>query len=64
METVEGQIADFRDSVSSLPRLTSKINKSKHAMTNVLNELVIEFQNSQSMAREAEASFESILEAD
>lgn len=64
METVEGHISDFKDSVASIPRMTTVLNRSKRAMINILGQLEIEFSGARIMAREAEASFASILEDD
>ncbi len=62
--TVERQIAEFQQIIRSIPRMTTTLNRSKHAVVNVLQKLINELQNGQSMAREAEASFSSLLEQD
>lgn len=61
MSTVEGKISEFQESIASLPRMTSVLNQSKKAMVKVLGRLVAEFQTAQTLAREAEASFNSIV---
>ncbi|MBK8260000.1 MAG: DUF4062 domain-containing protein [Nannocystis sp.] len=64
MYTVEGQVAGFQQSVASLPRMTSVLNRSKRAMVNVLGKLIAEFQSAQTLAREVEASFTSIVKSE
>jgi hypothetical protein len=63
METSEGQISAFKVSVSSLPRMTTALNRSKREMIVVIGQLEDVFRGAQIMAREAEASFSSILDA-
>ena len=53
--TVESQITDFQQSVASLPRMTTALNRAKRALVNVLQRLIDEFRGGQAMAREAEA---------
>lgn len=60
--TVEGQMTEFQQSVAILPRMTSKLNRSKGAMVRVLQKLIDSFHNGQAMAREAERSLESTIE--
>lgn len=64
METSEGQISAFKVSVSSLPRMTTALNRSKREMIVVIGQLEDMFRGAQIMAREAEASFSSILDTD
>ncbi len=64
MNTVEGQIAAFQESVASIPRMTTVLNRSKRAMINVIGRLLDELRSAQTMAREAEASFASIVDDD
>jgi hypothetical protein len=64
MEIVEEQIAEFKGAVASIPKMTTVLNRSKRAMINVIGQLVDEFRSARVMAREAETSFEAILEAD
>ncbi len=59
--TVEVQIQGFQDSVKSLPRMTSDLNKSKRAMIAVLQKLIDEFQAYQSMSIEIESTYDAIL---
>lgn len=59
---VEGRITEFQDTIASLPRMTTTLNRSKRSMVTVLQLLINEFHNGQSMAREAEASFASIID--
>lgn len=63
MSSVERDIAKFRESVASLPRMTTVLNRSKRAMINVIQRLENEFNGAQTMAREAEASFASIIQS-
>jgi hypothetical protein len=62
LTSVEGQITEFQDTIDSLPRMTTTLNRSKRSMVNVLQRLINEFRNGQAMAREAEASFASIID--
>ncbi|MEC4684472.1 MAG: hypothetical protein VST71_01900 [Nitrospirota bacterium] len=62
LTSVEGRITEFQDTIASLPRMTTTLNRSKRSMVNVLQLLINEFHNGQSMAREAEASFASIID--
>ncbi len=64
ISNVEVNIAKFRESVASLPRMTTVLNRSKRAMINVIQRLENEFSGAQTMAREAEASFASIIQSD
>jgi len=62
MSSVEGHLAKFRETVASLPRMTTVLNRSKRAMIDVIQRLENEFHGAQNMAREAEVSFASIIE--
>lgn len=62
LTNVEGQITEFQDTIASLPRMTTILNRSKRSMVNVLQRLINEFRNGQAMAREAEASYASIID--
>jgi len=64
MATVEGQISEFKQSVASFPRMTTVLNRSKRAMVNVIGQLEDELRGAQVMAREAEASYDSIVGSD
>ncbi|NQU45304.1 hypothetical protein HQ520_18635 [bacterium] len=61
-KTSEKQIERFRDSVASLPRMTTTLNRARHSVVSVLQQLVDELSASRAMAREAEESFSQILE--
>lgn len=62
LTSVEGQITEFQDTIASLPRMTTTLNRSKRSVVNVLQRLINEFRNGQTMAREAEASYVSIID--
>ena len=62
LTSVEDQITEFQDTIDSLPRMTTTLNRSKRSMVNVLQRLINEFRNGQAMAREAEASYASIID--
>lgn len=62
LATVEGQIKCFQEAVENLPKMTITLNRAKRAVVNALQRLIKEFQRGQSMAREAEASFASLIE--
>jgi hypothetical protein len=59
---VEGQIKYFQGAVANLPKMTTALNRAKRAVVNMLQRLIEELQGGQAMAREAEASFASLLE--
>jgi hypothetical protein len=59
---VEGQITTFQNTIASFPRMTTILNRSKRLVVNVLQHLINEFRNGQTMAKEAEASFASIID--
>lgn len=60
--TVEGQISDFQQAVTALPKMTSKLNQSKRAVVKVLQRLIDEIHSGQAIMREAEISMVAILE--
>lgn len=62
LATVEGQIKYFQGAVAKLPKMTTTLNRSKRDVVNVLQRLIEELQGGQSMAREAETSFTSLIE--
>ncbi|SDU67564.1 DUF4062 domain-containing protein [Desulfobacula phenolica] len=62
LTNVEHQITEFQDKIASLPRMTTSLNRSKRSMVNVLQRLINEFRNGHAMAKEAEASFASIID--
>lgn len=64
MQTVEGQIKTFKASVASIPRMTTVLNRAKRSMIQVIGRLEDELRGAQVLAREAEKSFESIIETD
>jgi hypothetical protein len=59
--SAKAQISNFRDSVASLPRMTTALNRAKRSVVTVLQRLIDEFSNAQVMAGEAEASFASMI---
>ena len=59
---VEEQITTFQNTVASLPRMTTILNRSKRSVVNVLQKLINVIRNGQAMAREAEASYFSIID--
>ncbi|MGQ0633899.1 MAG: hypothetical protein ACT4QC_04765 [Planctomycetaceae bacterium] len=61
LSMVAGQITSFRNVVSTIPRMTTRLNKSKRALVTVLQRLIDELTSAQAMAREAETSFASII---
>ena len=62
MSTVESQLSGFRETVSSLPRMTTVLNRSKRAMASVIQRLIDELRGAQMMAQEAETSIASIID--
>lgn len=61
MATVEGEILEFKQKVESIPRMTTILHRSKRAMVKVIGQLEDELRSAQVMAREAEASYASII---
>jgi ABC-type transporter Mla subunit MlaD len=61
LSTVEGQITEFQQAVAALPRMTTKLNRSKKAVVNVLQQLINALQSGQAMAQEAEKSLIQII---
>ncbi len=59
---VEGQFLVFQNSVASLPRMTTVLNRAKRAVVGVLDRLINEFRAAQTMAGDAESSFTLILD--
>lgn len=57
MSAVEKQIAGFRDAITSVPRMTTTLNRSKRAMVSVIQQMIDELHSANAMAGEAEASF-------
>jgi hypothetical protein len=62
LTTVEEQITAFQQAVVSLPKMTTTLNRAKRSVVIVLQRLIDEFRGGQSMAREAGASFNALLE--
>ena len=61
MRTTENQLDFFRETVATMPRMTTVLNRSKRAMVNVIQRLIDELRGAQVMAREAETSFSLIV---
>ena len=57
MGTTEDKLDHFRETVASLPRLTTALNRSKRAMVNVIQRQINELRGAQVMLREAESAF-------
>ena len=64
METTENQLDLFRESVASVPRMTTVLNRSKRAMVGVIQRQIDELHSAQVMLREAETSFALIVNED
>ena len=62
MSTVESQLSEFRETVSSLLRMTTVLNRSKRAMANVIQRLIDELRGAQLMAQKAETSIALIID--
>jgi hypothetical protein len=58
---VESQTVEFQQAIAILPRMTSTMNRAKNSVVKVLQQLIDEFHSAQTLAREAEASFDQIL---
>ena len=62
MYTAENETSGLRETVSSLPRVTTVFNRSKRATANVLQQLVDELRSAQMILQEAETSIVSIID--
>jgi hypothetical protein len=62
LTTVEEQITAFQQTVASLPKMTTTLNRAKRSVVTVLQRLINELRGGQTMAREAEVSFAALLE--
>lgn len=62
MATSKAHLIDFRGVVASLPRMTSEINKAKRGVVSVLDKLIGEFNNGESLLHESEAVLRGLLE--
>lgn len=51
----KGPMLEFRETVARLPRLTSDLNRAKRRVVSVIDRLIDEFSNGQSLLRESEA---------
>jgi len=61
LTTSKQSTVEFRDTVAGLPRMTSELNRSKRGVVSVLDKLIAEFKNGQSLLREADAVVRSLL---
>ncbi len=52
---------EFRETIAGLPRMTSELNKAKRGVVSVLDRLIAEFSNGQSLLRESEAVVRALL---
>lgn len=52
----------FRDTIAGLPRMTSELNKSKRGVVSVLDKMINELGNGQSLLREASAVVRGLLD--
>ncbi len=57
MNDTENQLEYFRQTVASLPRMTTVLNRSRRAMVNVLQRLIDDLRGGQVMLQEAETTF-------
>lgn len=61
MNDTEVQLEYFRQTVASLPRMTTALNRSRRAMVNVIERLIDDLRGGQLMLQEAEATFASSI---
>ena len=64
MRTTEDKLDHFRETVASIPRLTTVLNRSKRAMVNVIQRQINELRSAQVMLREAESAFPLMVNED
>lgn len=60
--SLEESILNFQGSVASLPKMTTTLNRAKRSAVSVLQRLIEEIRGGQTMAREAELSFNCLLQ--
>lgn len=61
LATARNSAAAFQEKVSSLPRISSELNRAKKSVKEVLQKIIDELDRSQTMASEADASFRKLL---
>lgn len=54
LTTSKASSIEFRETIAALPRMTSELNRAKRGAVSVLDRLIAEFTNGQSLLREAE----------
>jgi hypothetical protein len=62
LASTEGSISQFQMSISSIPRMTSVLNKSKRKVTAVLDRLIEQLGTGQRLTREAEQAISNIIQ--
>ncbi|MDY6839692.1 MAG: hypothetical protein SWH78_17170 [Thermodesulfobacteriota bacterium] len=61
LATSKQSTAEFRESIASLPRMTTTLNKAKRGAVDAIDRLLIEFTNSQSLLSESEKVIRDLL---
>ncbi|MFC1523650.1 hypothetical protein ACFL6N_02545 [Thermodesulfobacteriota bacterium] len=64
LTTSKESITEFRGVIASLPSMTSKLNKAKRGVVSVLDKLIGEFSNGQSLLRESEEVVHGFLQGE
>ena len=62
MKSAKNSLAEFKDSVVSIPRMTTILNRSKREMAKVIQQLIDELHSAESITQEAETILVSFLE--
>ncbi len=62
MKSAKDSLAEFKDSVVSIPRMTTTLNRSKREMAQVIQQLIDELHSAESITQEAETILVSFLE--
>ena len=61
LESTEGELKKFRNSAASLPRLTTKLNRSKRAMVNAIQQLIDSIHSAKIKIKEADIALNLFL---
>jgi hypothetical protein len=63
LSEIEAPITTFQSAVSTLPRMTSELNRSKRKVVDVLQRFIDELHKAQNLTREAEAVVKAVVNA-
>lgn len=61
LETSKKSMSEFRETVAALPRMTTELNRAKRGVTNMLDSLIAEFTNGETLITESEKVIRDLL---